>query len=175
MSRISRRGFLHTIAGGVMATSLLGLSRSPRGRQLQEPEKEEKGKLVDELEMNFSTRGFSCSESIFRAVATKYGESEQLVRLATPFSGGMGQGDLCGFLAGGVLAIGLLFGRTKPEENAEKGRCVSLASEYYKWWKSNFPLHCSDIRKFGGKELCADNGRKTAGYLEELIEKELKA
>lgn len=173
MSRISRRGFLHTIAGGVMGVSLLEVSVPSLGSRFQEKE-EEKGKLADELDMNFNTRGFSCSESIFRAVATKYGESEELVRLATPFSGGMGQGDLCGFLVGGVLAIGLLFGRTKPEENAEKGRCVSLASEYYKWWKSNFPLHCSDIRKFGGDELCADNGRKTAVYLEELIEKELK-
>ncbi|MFB0519265.1 MAG: C-GCAxxG-C-C family protein [Acidobacteriota bacterium] len=173
VSRLSRRRFLHTIAGGVMGVSLLGVSAPSRGNRLQEKEAE-KGKLADELEANFTQRGFSCAEAIFRAAVTTYGESEELVRLATPFSGGMGQGDLCGFLSGGVLAIGLLFGRTKPDENAKKGKCISLASEYYKWWKGNFPLHCSDIRKFGGKEQCTQNGRKAAGYLEELIEKELE-
>jgi len=174
VSGLSRRRFLHTIAGGVIGTSLLGVAELPRSSRLQQQEKEEKGKLAEEMEVNYNTRGFSCAESIFRAAVTTYGESEELVRLATPFSGGMGQRDLCGFLSGGVLAIGLLFGRTKPDENAKKGKCISLASEYYKWWNSNFPLHCSDIRKFGGKEMCTQNGRRAARYLEELIEKELK-
>ncbi|TKJ32378.1 hypothetical protein CEE39_05625 [bacterium (candidate division B38) B3_B38] len=174
VSRLSRRRFLHTIAGGVMGVSLLGVSAPSLGSRFQEKEKEEKGKLADELEANFTQRGFSCAESIFRAAVTTYGESEELVRLATPFSGGMGQRDLCGFLSGGVLAIGMLFGRTKPDENEKKGKCISLASEYYKWWNSNFPLHCADIRKFGGKEQCTQNGRKAARYLEGLIERELE-
>lgn len=174
VNRLSRRGFLQTIAGGVMGTSLVGVAELPRVSRFQEIEEEKAGKLADELEANFTKRGFSCAESIFRAAVTTYGESEKLVRLATPFSGGMGQGDLCGFLSGGVLAIGLLFGRTKPEENEKKGRCISLASEYYKWWNGNFPLHCADIRKFGGKEMCTQNGRKAARYLEGLIKKELK-
>ena len=172
--RLSRRGFLKTISGGVIATSLVGAAELPRVSLFQEIEEKEGEKLADEMEANFSQRGFSCAESIFRAVVTTYGESEKLVRLATPFSGGMGQGDLCGFLTGGVLGLGLLFGRTSEEENAKKGKCISLASEYYKWWNGNFPLHCADIRKFGGKEMCTQNGRKAARYLEGLIEKELK-
>lgn len=175
VNRLSRRGFLQTIAGGVMATSLVGVAELSQGSRLQEKEEEEAGKLADEMEVNFSLRGFSCSESIFRAVITQYGESEKLVRLATPFSGGIGQGDLCGFLTGGVLALGMLFGRTTGEEHARRGKCITMASEYYNWWKGNFPLHCSDIRKFGGKELCTSVGRKASSYLEEVIKKELKA
>jgi len=86
----------------------------------------------------------------------------------------MGQGDLCGFLTGGVLALGLLFGRTKGEERVKRGKCRSMTSEYYNWWKGNFSLHCSDIRKLGVKGGCKTVGRKASSCLEGLIEKELK-
>ncbi len=174
-SRLSRRGFMQTVAGGFIGTSLVGVAELPRGGRFPQSEEEEGGgKLADEVEANFSQRGFGCAESIFRAVVTEHGESEKLVRLATPFNGGMGQGDLCGFITGGVLALGLLFGRTKGEERVKRGKCRSMTSQYYNWWKDNFPLHCSDIRKFGGKELCEEVGRKAASCLEGLIEKELK-
>lgn len=172
---LSRRGFLQTITGGLIATSLVGVAELSHCSRIQEKKEEEAGKLADEADVNFNKRGFTCAESVFRAVITQYGESEKLVRLATPFSGGIGQGDLCGFLSGGVLALGMLFGRTTGEDHSRKEKCITMASEYYNWWKGNFPLHCSDIRKFGGKELCTKVGRKASSYLEEIIEKELKA
>lgn len=61
-SRLSRRGFMQTVAGGFIGSSLVGLAELPRGSRFQQSEVEEEGgKLADEVEANFSKRGFGCA------------------------------------------------------------------------------------------------------------------
>lgn len=68
---------------------------------------------------NFKS-GYSCSESIVKAAADIGLVSHDLIPIATPFSGGISSGCLCGAVAGMQLVIGALQGRndntTSPNE-----------------------------------------------------------
>ena len=63
---------------------------------------------------NFSL-GYNCSEAVFEALLSEcdLNLTRDALRLATGFGGGMGlYGDTCGALAGAVLAVSAVHGRT---------------------------------------------------------------
>jgi len=78
---------------------------------------------------NFSL-GYNCAEAVFEALL---GECDlalplEALRLATGFGGGVGlYGDTCGALAGAVLAVGAVHGRTALPEG--EGREVAAKSK----------------------------------------------
>lgn len=64
--------------------------------------------------------GFNCAEAVFLVVTQAFGlDVPEQVRLATAFGGGVGRckEEMCGAVAGGVLAIGALCGREQPGAN----------------------------------------------------------
>ncbi len=66
---------------------------------------------------HFARGGFNCAESVLRGVAQALSLplDDALLMAATPFGGGIGRaGAVCGALSGGVMALGLAFGRTEP-------------------------------------------------------------
>lgn len=85
--------------------------------------------------------GRNCAESVLAAALKGLGIGEQAAatRIATAFGGGVGRSkdELCGALAGGVMALGLLFGRDAPGEPCEQA--FALTAE----------LRNRFIRKFG--------------------------
>lgn len=64
---------------------------------------------------------FSCSQSVFSALAPHLGMTEDLaLKLASPFGGGFArQGHVCGAATGALMAIGLKYGATTPEGKDE--------------------------------------------------------
>jgi C_GCAxxG_C_C family probable redox protein len=86
----------------------------------------------EEAKRNFNS-GFNCAESVLLAISHQsgYKRSESFIpRMATGFGGGIGRnGDVCGALSGGVMALGLALGR----DNAEQSRdlCYSAADRFY--------------------------------------------
>ena len=76
-------------------------------------------------------RGFSCSESVVRAAQElSYIDSAldmgTLNKIASPFSGSMGgSGCVCGAVAGAQIVIGLVFGRTAPDEDPNNVKEIS--------------------------------------------------
>lgn len=55
---------------------------------------------------------------------------EQLRKMATGFSGGVGRthGDLCGAFTASIMLIGALYGRTRPEE--DEIQCMSMVNNF---------------------------------------------
>ncbi len=74
--------------------------------------------------------GFYCAESVLLAVARANGlETPELTRLATGLCSGISRCDgPCGAFSGGVLALGLLFGREHPEEPVDP--CYALSQRF---------------------------------------------
>ena len=64
--------------------------------------------------------GWNCAESVFLAIHEQIGEGEAPVQLLTPLGGGMGCKRTCGALSGAVIALGLAYGRTSPDEAAKR-------------------------------------------------------
>lgn len=75
--------------------------------------------------------GFHCAEAVSKAILEVYdaGCAPQIPMAATGFGGGMGRthAELCGALAGGVVAIGCLLGRSRQGE--DWGDAAELAAE----------------------------------------------
>lgn len=67
-------------------------------------------------------QGLCCSESVLQAVAESRGiQSELIPKIATGLCGGISRsGNICGAVSGGVLAIGICFGRSRPGQSPEE-------------------------------------------------------
>jgi C_GCAxxG_C_C family probable redox protein len=64
--------------------------------------------------------GYNCAQSILYAYGPDLGlDGETALKVATGLGGGMGgRGEICGAVTGGILTLGLKFGRGGQEEKA---------------------------------------------------------
>lgn len=90
---------------------------------------------------------FNCSQAVFTAFATDYGISEELaLKLATSFGGGARSGEMCGAVSGALMVLGLEYGHFNAENNEQKQRAYSLASEFVSRFKKiNNSIVCRDL------------------------------
>src|SRR5512138_912829 len=82
----------------------------------------------DHAEATFR-QGFSCSQAVLAAFADLGGlDADQALRLGEGLAGGVcGLGKTCGAVSGAVLAIGLVHGRTRPDDAAARETTRELA------------------------------------------------
>lgn len=93
--------------------------------------------LIDQIRQqarkNFSL-GYNCAECVFEAVISNIdtGLPSEVKKLATGFGGGIGlYGDTCGAIAGGVLAVSAVHGRSELPEGDGKAAVQNAARELY--------------------------------------------
>ena len=132
------------------------------------------------MENNFSSlapkyfleEGYSCSESFAKSAVTLGLAPESFVSIATSFSGGMGNGCLCGAVAGAQMVIGLLHG--KNQDNSAR----ALAKEFYQRFVQRHKVTCckiltKDFKDFHSKERkehCANMVFECSKILDEILE-----
>lgn len=111
---------------------------------------EKTGKLHEE--------GFNCSESVLLSLVSEWGiRSELIPRIATGFGGGMGrQGYVCGALAGGIMAIGLKYGRDKGSDVPARDKSYATVRELFKKFREEFGN--IDCRKLTDCDLTTPEG-----------------
>jgi len=105
---------------------------------------------------DYHNQGFNCAESIFltfRGLVTP-NLSEDIVRLATPFGGGLGRsGCICGALSGAVMIIGAATGRITSM--TPRKQSYELTMEYHNRFRYQFGATCCRVLvkdEFGSKE-----------------------
>lgn len=85
--------------------------------------KEERVKEIREIAEGYYRRGeFHCSEAIIKTFNDELGNpfSDDITKLASGFPIGIGKsGCLCGAVGGGVMALGMVYGRCHGEEQSE--------------------------------------------------------
>jgi C_GCAxxG_C_C family probable redox protein len=69
----------------------------------------------------FGKGGLFCAESVLTAVSAEAGIASSLIpRIATGFCGGISRSrGICGAVTGGVMALGIVFGRDSAAESHE--------------------------------------------------------
>lgn len=99
---------------------------------------------------------------------------DQTRRMTTGLAGGVGgtHQELCGALSGGVLLIGALHGRTRPDE--DDSQCMTLVSRYRERFVQELgTTHCGDLRAMGygsdGKWPCSVLVERAARVLLETL------
>lgn len=96
-------------------------------------------KLQKDAEDNFRG-GFYCCEALMSAIVKdlELDVPEEIVRMSSGMAVGVGKsGCLCGALNGGVMALGLLFGRTEPKgpKDPQSVKVMQLTNELHDWFK----------------------------------------
>jgi C_GCAxxG_C_C family probable redox protein len=87
---------------------------------------------------------FYCSEAIVKSINDEFGLGypEEVVRLASGFPIGIGgAGCSCGAVTGGVMAIGMVFGRDQPKD-PRIDRCLCLSRELHNFFASRHGCLC---------------------------------
>lgn len=184
ISPSSRRAFLAGVPG-IFALGLSGYSVGP-SPVIQDPQslpgalspKEtawvRQSSMAKELDKFFG-QGYSCAESILLTALRYLDLPEETVWAAAGFGGGLGQRDLCGFLTGGIMSLGLTAGTLDLPREQAKDRCASAVRAFWTWWNEQAPPRCADIRTPGSSSgVCVRLGTLTAARIQELI-RELKA
>lgn len=124
--------------------------------------------------VEYFKQGYSCSESIVMEAIDQGLVSNDLLPVATSFSGGMGSGCLCGAIAGAQMVIGSLFGRENSKQNEVSARIK--AKQFIEEFKKNHKATCCRILTSGmemsspeRKAHCANMVNDCSKILEEII------
>jgi len=129
--------------------------------------------------------GFFCSEAVVSSIRSNFelDISEEVISMASGFPVGIGRSKcLCGAVSGGVMALGIFFGRTKQgDPKVEKNLVV--AKELHDWFKAangKDALCCRvltrgfDMGQGEHKEQCIHYTGLVAGKVAEIVVRELE-
>lgn len=129
--------------------------------------------------VDYFMQGFSCAESVLKAVAEAKGIDSPLIpKIATAFGSGLSATDgTCGALSGGYLALSLLQGRNDPKEARQElyANIATLKKRFERDFQSN---NCTTLLGFSlsapdaGAQFQAGGckEKKCTLYVKEVVE-----
>jgi C_GCAxxG_C_C family probable redox protein len=139
-----------------------------------------KQKAGSDAEEYYKSGKWLCSEAIVAVVNDLLGRPvpQEVVKMASGFPVGIGgAGCTCGALTGGVMALGIKYGRTEP--GSENTEILKLSRELHDWFKKTFGSTCCRILiknvEFGKEEhlkQCTHITGSVADFVVGLILKE---
>jgi len=121
--------------------------------------------------------GLICSESVLTAVLEASGipTDAYAPRIATAFGGGVGRSreEMCGALAGGLMALGMVQGKAKPGDSWDA--VAATAAEYRERVRAlTGHTSCKEVLEALGPqenmEKCKRFTASVAGIMHELLE-----
>ena len=141
-------------------------------------------KIEEKAKKIFEKNGFCCAESVLLILSDELGMDSPLIpRIATGFCGGIARTrGLCGAVAGGVMALGIIHGR----DNAEQSRNIlyQKVQQFIQSFDKEFgSTNCfeltgcdlstekglQDFEDKGMEEKCTIYTGKAAGLVAEII------
>ena len=127
---------------------------------------------MKEKAVYYFKNGYSCSESIVRAAIDEGLCPKELLCCATPFSGGMSSGCVCGAVSGSQIVIGYNCGREngKTTDNSARQKASELVEEFRKRNKVTCcRILSKDVEPQNKKEHCSKFVSDCAEILENLL------
>ena len=128
-------------------------------------ESEDKGMTEEQIREEF-IKGYDCSQVVLRAFAGELGISEdESNRVAACFGGGMMLGEACGVFTGAMMAIGLKYGHSNPENLMEQKEIMMEKSAQFRreFLKRHATVVCKpllgyDVSKPEGLQAALESG-----------------
>ena len=121
-------------------------------------------KVSTEAEGFFRSGKMHCAEAVLASIKNEFlpDAGDELVHLATGFGGGSGAGCICGAVAGGTMAIGLVV--------KDRRAAAALTKELHVWFKDQYRVTCCKALTADGKKRCVEFTANTAGKVAELLQ-----
>ena len=101
-------------------------------------------KIKSTAEEYYRSGDFYCSEAIVKTIkdAFQLPVSDDVISMASGFPVGLGgAGCTCGAVAGGIMSLGLVFGRTTPKD-VKVDKAMKLARELHDIFKKRHKSTC---------------------------------
>jgi len=99
----------------------------------------------------YRSSDFYCSEAIVKTIKDAFGlpVSNDVISMASGFPIGIGKAScICGAVSGGVMALGLVFGRTTPKDS-KVDKAMNLSRELHDIFKKRHKsLCCRTLNKY---------------------------
>jgi len=114
---------------------------------------------------SYAAEGFLCSESVLLAISDWLGiQSELIPKMATGFGAGIGGfGSVCGAISGGIMALGLKFGRNEITKQETKPYWFAL--DLLKRFEKEFGcITCQELTRC---DITSETGQKK--YREKML------
>ena len=118
----------------------------------------EKEKILDRVAKragDYEEVSISCCQGTFAALQEEFnlGGGKEVIKAATFMPGIAGRKETCGVVVGGLMALGLKFGRDKikdPEPNTPEGNAEMFKLREKAW------RFCEEFKKEFGSTMCGD-------------------
>ena len=101
----------------------------------------------EEAENHF-LEGFNCAQAVFLTFAEEFGcDRESALKISSSFGGGMGRlREVCGAVSGMFMVLGMRYGYTSPEADAEKAELYRKVQELAgKFKEENGSIICREL------------------------------
>lgn len=97
-------------------------------------------KAIQKMAEDNFRNGYYCCEALMAAIRKGFDLNvpEEVIAMSSGMAVGAGRsGCMCGALNGGILALGLFFGRTEQNgpTNPKSVKCMQLTHELHDWFK----------------------------------------
>ena len=133
---------------------------------------------------DFHNLGFNCCESVLLGASEFLGVTSELIpKIATGFGGGIGHtGRICGAVTGAVMALGIKYGRTSPQDKHTRDQLYLKTENFLKDVEKELgSLNCIDLigvalnTEEGLREYRERNLKNKCHKIIEKVEEILKA
>lgn len=124
---------------------------------------------------------FYCSEAVVKTIKDAFGlgYDDTVIALASGFPVGIrSSGCICGAVTGGVMALGMVFGRTQPKDE-RVNKALVLSKELHDQFRSNHKSLCCRVLTKGltlgtpeHKNQCVAFTGEVAEFVARLIVRE---
>lgn len=130
---------------------------SPQGVEIAE-------KCRQEAEALYRSGKYHCAEAVLETVRRHFAPQvpEGVVATVSGFGGGSGSGCICGAVAAGTVALGMVLGEKKSTSHMTK--------ELHSWFKEKYGTTCCRIiRAENDKGVCPVLTGEVAGKVAEML------
>ncbi len=120
-----------------------------------------------EAAMDNFRKGYNCSQSIVMAFMDLLpGDEETLMKIASPFGGGMGRlREVCGAVTGMFMAAGMLYGYSGPETGTPKAELYARIQELAKEFEERHgTIVCREMLGLAVKHDAPEPEKRTEEY-----------
>lgn len=115
---------------------------------------------------------YYCSESIVKTIRDEFGlpVPDSAIAMASGFPVGIGgSGCMCGAVAGGIMALGMFFGRQKPKDETVN-RCMALARELHDIFRERHTCLCCRVLTKGMVLTSPEHMKQCVAFTGEVAE-----
>ncbi|MEI7433548.1 MAG: C-GCAxxG-C-C family protein [Methanomicrobiales archaeon] len=140
------------------------------------PEKPDPARVRKIAESYYQSGQFYCSEAIVKTINDEFGLGypDEIVRLASGFPIGIGSaGCACGAVTGGVMALGMVFGRKVPGDPSID-RCLALSRELHAFFTRQHGCLCCRTLTHGMVLKSPEHVSQCVGFTGEVAEEAAK-